>query len=370
MKILHACHLYPPAMGGIEHHVYQLSKELAKSGHSVEVFTSKFGTSTNNEVSGGVFVRRFFSITAPFFSSLRFSPSMFLALLKSDADVFCSHGYGSPVPLFVSIAALLKGKPFIFTLHGYPKLKGFGKLLQLFYRFFFASIYLRIAKKVIIVSKISEKDILGEVDQSKIVYVPNGIDTSNYTQSPLPKDRTISYVGRLDKYKGIDVLVRSFAKLRKKYSDLKLSIVGKDEDMKAELVSLTSSLSISDSISFSQVPYSEVQNVYHSSFAIVLPSLYEGFPLIWLEAVASGRPMFSTKVGDYQYFYSTVYGSSIDLFLFESEDDLVKKLSAFLDNPKKFEPILASARERLLREFSWSKVTKDTIEVYTDALSK
>src|SRR3990167_9351519 len=87
MKILQAVHLFYPEIGGIEIHTYNLSRALCAMGRGVEVFT----TGSGSEDLGGVKVRHFFSIPFPMFSSVRFSTSMFFAMLRSDADIYCSH---------------------------------------------------------------------------------------------------------------------------------------------------------------------------------------------------------------------------------------------------------------------------------------
>ena len=118
MKIAQVAHLFPPATGGIEHHVYHLSKELSNLKNDVTVYTTMVPGAKKEEKMDGIRVRRFRSLNFPLFSSVRFAPGMFFSLLSSDADVFASHGYGSLMPYIASIAAFLKRKPFIFTLHG------------------------------------------------------------------------------------------------------------------------------------------------------------------------------------------------------------------------------------------------------------
>ncbi|MEK6982278.1 MAG: glycosyltransferase family 4 protein [Candidatus Micrarchaeota archaeon] len=368
MKILQVTHLFPPATGGIENYTLNLSSELCALGNELTVFTSALPNTSKEEKINGITVRRFFSFAAPVFSSVRFSPGMFLAMLKSDADIFSSHGYGSLMPFFTAIAAWIKRKPFVFTLHGYPKLNGFSGVFQSFYRLFIASIFLRIAKKVIVVSNVSIKDIEKEVDKSKLIHIPCGVDIDKFNCPSFDNNRTISYIGRLDEYKGIDLLISTFAKFSTKFEEeIKLNIIGKDEGIKEGLVKLTKELNIQDSVSFKEVPYKEIVKEYCNSLAIALPSKYEGFPLVWLEAVASERPIFSTRVGDYEVFYNKIYGKNAELFLFKDETELEKKLMYFLENREKFIQIVKQAKSNLTKEYSWDKIAKDVLEVYKEA---
>ena len=364
MKIAEVAHLFYPATGGIEHHVFNISKQLVKLGEKVTVFTTKLPGTKDMETMEGFSVRRFFSINFPLFSSVRFSPSAFMALLNSDYDVYSSHGYGSPMPLCTSLAAAINGKPFVFTLHGYPKLKGRQRFFQLFYKYFFASIFLRIARKVIVVSRSSIEDIGGEVDPSKIVYVPNGIDEERFESTPFEGKNVIAYIGRLDEYKGVDALIRAFARLKRKYPDLELWLVGKDEGMKKKLQKMANELGVQPS--FMQVPYDKMGELYSKVKCVVLPSKYEGFSLVWLEAMASGKPMFSTPVGDAPLLFEQAYGDERGRFLFEDENGLVERLIHFMDNQGEYRKIAEKAEYIVKEEYSWENVARITDSLFRE----
>jgi glycosyltransferase involved in cell wall biosynthesis len=366
MRIAQVCHLFPPATGGIEHHTYEIAKHLATEGDEVTIFTTSLPGTAKQESLEGFKIRRFFSLNFPLFSSVRFPPALFFSLINSDFDIYCSHGYGSLMPFITSLAAFMKKKPFVFTLHGYPKLKGFSGLFQAVYRIFFASVFLRIASKIIVVSKASVNDIRGEIDEKKVVYIPNGIVAEDFSCETYVPNDTITYVGRLDKYKGVDLLLYAYARMLPKYPEIKLRVVGRDEGIKHELEALAAKLKIN--VEFSNVPYSEMKSVYCNSKLIVLPSKYEGFSLVWLEAIASGRPMFSTHVGDAPYLFEQVYGADADKFLFKDEDELVKKLYDFMEKQKDLEKTIKKAEYICKEEYSWENVSAITKNVYSGVL--
>jgi len=364
MKIAQAVHLFFPATGGIEHHALHLSRELAKLKNDVTVYTTRIAGAPNDEKIDGFTVRRSFSINFPIFSSVRFSPGAFLALLRSNSDVYASHGYGSPMPLFTSLAALIRRKPFVFTLHGYPKLKGKKRLFQLFYKYFFASIFLRVAKKIIVVSKSSIGDIEKEVDKSKLVYVPNGIDEDTFQSTPFEDRNIIAYIGRLDEYKGVDLLIRAFAKVHRKFPNLELYIIGKDEGIRKGLEGLSNSLGVKPT--FMEAPYDKMGALYSKLKAVVLPSKYEGFSLVWLEAMASGKPMFSTPVGDAPILFEQAYGPEKGKLLFETEGELAEKLAYFLEHQKEFRKIVERAEYVVKEEYSWENVARITNSLFKE----
>lgn len=358
MKIVQAVHLFHPATGGIETHVLNLSREFVKNGNEVIVLTTKFRDAPSEEELNGIKIKRFWSISAPFASSVNFSPGLIFELIKQNADVYCSHGYGSLVPFFTGIIAFVKGKKFVFTLHGYPKLSGILGVMQFFYKTFIASVYLRIAKRVIIVSEKSREIITNEVGADKIFYIPNGVIPNTESIKSFEEASAISYIGRLDEYKGIDVLIRAFSKI----SGVKLNIVGKDEGMKTELEKIGASVGVK--ANFYELPQSKIRTAYEESKAIILPSRYEGFSMVWLESINYERPVFSTQVGDAEILFNEIYGKNAGLFIFKDEGELVEKLSYFLKNQNKFAAIVSAAKKKMILRYTWEKIAAETIKVY------
>jgi len=360
MKILQTVHSFPPERGGVEHHVYEISKRLAKN-NEIAVFTTQTRGAKDEEIIDGMHVRRFFSITFPFFYTPRFTPTMFLNLLRTDADVYCSHHYGSMMPFITSLVAFIKKKPFIFTLHGYPKCKGKRAFFQHLYKLFIASVYLRIAKRVVVVSKNSIDELKGEVDADKITYIPNGINACDFEDVPRRGD-SLTYIGKLNEDKGIETLFWAYARIKEKFHGLKLVIVGEDDGAKNKLEKLARNLRIEPE--FLQVPYSNMKDVYGRSRAVVLPSKYEGLSLVWLESIASGKPMFSTPVGDAEHLFEQLYGDRAGTFIFQNEDELVKKLKNYFENERGYDRLLKKAEYMCKDEYSWENVAHLTFNEY------
>ncbi len=367
MKILQAVHSFPPSQGGIEHHTYHLCKELADIGNDVVVVTVRERGAKPEEKMAGINVKRFYSLDFSLFSSARFPFTSVLAMIKEDADVYAGQGYGSMMPFFASIAAFIKRKPFVFTLHGYPDVRGRKRMFYHFYKFFIAPVFLKIAKKVIVVSRANAADIIKEVDKDKIIYIPNGIEGRFDCELNFKEKNRILYVGRLSEDKGVDVLMKAFSKIKDKYPKLSLKLVGKDEGEKQKLEELARSLDIYPI--FSTVPYDKMPSIYAESKAVVLPSRYEGLNLVWLESMSSGRAMFSTPVGEAKMLFEQAYDKNRNLFLFNDEDELAEKLSAFIDNQDDYRKIVEKAKYIIKDEYSWKNVASQTRAVYEELLA-
>ncbi|MFH0818061.1 MAG: glycosyltransferase family 4 protein [Candidatus Micrarchaeota archaeon] len=373
MKIVQVVHAFPPDIGGIEAHVFYLSKEMAKLGHDVTVITTKTRGANNNETVGGVKVIRYSALPLPIFSSVRFIPFLPLRLALIDADIYHSHGYGSTQPFFTSLAAHITNRPFVFTVHGYPKLKGFGGIMKWFYTNFPARVFFRIAKKIITVTDATIPDIEKEVSKEKIITIPNGVDFEKFKPSKKLSaldSNVIAYIGRFDAYKGIDTLICAFAIVQKNIPSAELRLIGRDEGIANSLKKLAGELGVT--IQFSEANSEEMPKIYAGLSAVILPSKYEGLSLVLLEAIASGRPMLSTPVGASPKLFSEVYGSDAKKMLFEigNPEELAGKILNVLGNKKKFEEICDRARKGLMASYSWGASAEKTILVYEGALGK
>ena len=362
MKIVQAVHTFPPSHGGIEHHSYHISRELAELGNDVVVITARDGGTKSEENMAGFKVKRLHSLDLSFFASARLPLGAFFAMLNENADIYASHGYGSIMPLFASLAALIKKKPFVFTLHGYPSVRGRKRIFYHFYRFFIAPLFLKIAKKVIVVSQADFSKMGEEVDEKKLIYIPNGIEGRFDCELNYETKNTIMYIGKMHENKRIDILLKAFSKLKGKYPRLTLKMVGKDEGEKSKLEALATSLDIHPI--FSTVPYEKMPSLYAESKAVILPSRHEGLNLVLLEAMSSGRPMFSTPVGEAERLFDQAYDVNKDLFLFRNEDELVEKLSLFLENQEKYKKMVERAKYTVKEEYSWKNVASLTRAVY------
>mgnify|MGYP000033794066 CR=1 FL=1 len=114
----------------------------------------------------------------------------------------------------------------------------------------------------------------------------------------LPEDKTLFlYAGNFNIEKGLEILVRAFSKVHKKYNDALLVIVGSGP-LESKIYQLVSELDISHKIVFvGRVNHNQVPEYLAAADFLCLPSLREGCPNIVLEALSTGTPVLSSRVG-------------------------------------------------------------------------
>ncbi|HLU05447.1 MAG TPA: glycosyltransferase [Woeseiaceae bacterium] len=140
-----------------------------------------------------------------------------------------------------------------------------------------------------------------------VTVIPNGVDTQLFQPRTardcraalsLPLDRELVVcVSRLSPEKGVDVLVRAFAQLRKEHPGAGLAFVGAGP-MLAELTELADALEVREAVRFvGAVGHDEVPLWLGAASLVCMPSLREGHPNAAMEALACGRPVVASAVG-------------------------------------------------------------------------
>jgi glycosyltransferase involved in cell wall biosynthesis len=138
------------------------------------------------------------------------------------------------------------------------------------------------------------------VPSKKIFVLPNGIDYQKFYKSAISKHYSndkpmiIGTVCRLEPQKGLSYLLLAMKIILAKFPDTRLEIVG-DGSLLGELQDFSKKLGISNSVFFFG-KFAEVIPFYNRMDIFVLPSLYEGFGIVLLEAMASGVPVVATNV--------------------------------------------------------------------------
>jgi glycosyltransferase involved in cell wall biosynthesis len=225
---------------------------------------------------------------------------------------------------------------------------------------------LKAAAVIICISENTKQDLYRfyPFTRSKVVYVtPLATSFSRrlveYEGGGLfPECPYFLYVGSRWFYKNVDLVWQAIAALKSQYPDLCLKMVGKPFS-DAELERLTV-LGIRERVV--QVDVSDdrmLARLYAQSAALIYPSLYEGFGLPPLEAMACGTVVIAANAAS----IPEVVGTAGLLFDPNQLDELVARMTAVLDCPGERDRWIAAGREQV-QQFSWSKVAEQTTQIY------
>lgn len=188
--------------------------------------------------------------------------------------------------------------------------------------------------------------------------LPKNIALNNYRVS----EKQLVIVGRLEEFKGHKYLIEAMVFVLVKYPDCKLIIIGEGGE-KENLKKLTQELKMENNIlfiGFNNDPYSYVNN----SDVIILPSLFEPFGLVYIEAFALKTPVvaFDTPAGN------EIMENETTALLVAARDSaaLSEKIIFLLDNPRFAQDMAARAYRKYIENFTTTRMVNDTARFYKD----
>jgi len=175
----------------------------------------------------------------------------------------------------------------------------------------------------------------------------------------------ILYVSGLAPHKNLITLIKAFHKVKPKGIDHKLVITGKKRWKYKEIFDSIDALHLQDDVIFTgYVPDEDLPGLYNAADLFVYPSLYEGFGLPPLEAMACGCPVIVSNTSS----LSEVVGDSGILFDPYDVEELADCILNVLKNIKFKEKMIKKGLSRA-KLFSWEKCTKSTLCVYEEVYS-
>ncbi|WP_305779529.1 glycosyltransferase family 4 protein [Nocardia nova] len=226
----------------------------------------------------------------------------------------------------------------------------------------------RLIPDLITVSSTSAADIADDfgVDASQLRVVPLGVDTELFRPRERRVPGRIVAVASADKpLKGISHLLQALARLRLTH-DVELQLVAKLEP-NGPTEKLIAELGISDIVTVSSGLSDEaLAELLASAQISCIPSMYEGFSLPAVEALASGTALVASRAGA----LPEVAADCAELVEPGNVDELTGVLGKLLDNPRRIDDLGAAGRHRALTVFSWEAVAAQTVSVYERAITR
>ena len=188
--------------------------------------------------------------------------------------------------------------------------------------------------------------------------------------------KLVMYAGRFDKRKGIETLVRAVAREEvRHHENLKLMIVGgstpgaKDGIEKNRIAEIVEELGLADITEFTgRVKHQDLANYYAAADVCVVPSHYEPFGLVAIEAMASRTPVIASNVGGLKFSVAD-YKTGL-LVPPQDETAFAKAIDSILADDQWRTELGNNARQRVEAKFSWNGVASQLNQQYEKGLNK
>ncbi len=264
----------------------------------------------------------------------------------------------SPIPE----APLLSRCRSVVTVHDLIPLRFFRPFTPLWmYQRYYLPQVLQQAEHILCNSQATAQDVMDffSIPAKKITPILLAHDAENFRFLDLPTSNYFLYLGRNDPYKNLQRLVAAFALLPQR-SPTELWIAGPmDERYIPALQEHITELELTERVKFlSYVSYQELAKVMNQAIALVLPSLWEGFGLPVLEAMACGTPVIASNLASLPEVVGDA-GLLVDPY---DENAIAHAMHQFITDPTLHAQLRTASLHRA-SQFSWQKTGAATVEV-------
>jgi UDP-glucose:(heptosyl)LPS alpha-1,3-glucosyltransferase len=367
MKIgiaLSKCHWH-----GSSRYVLEVSQYFTKKGHEVHIFANKFDNVDNEKI---IFHK------VPAFSSNYYINEGTISLLETILLKFHSFDVTLAQPtryLSPDVAEI----QFVFKRWvDYKKTLGMkiyfaDKILPLF-----ESFNIKKSKKLIAISNSVKEDIIKyyNIPEEKIRVVYSGVNLKEFNPENIkykkeirekhgisPDDILLLFVGNPYERKGLEFVIRALSKIKQK--NVKLLVSGRDEPERFQ--SLANELGLTNRVIFRVGLFTDVNKYFSASDIFVLPSLYETFGLVVIEAMASGLPVIVSN-GEFIGASELIEDGRDGLLLKDPKnfEDIAEKLKFLIENENVRKQIGKEANSKA-RKYTWRRTADEMLEVLEEA---
>ena len=284
-----------PLAGGAEVHVHEIFRRLARKNHDVTLLASATSGLKQNESVDGVHTIRVGNWMNFNFSAAR---EYLSHLHKTQWDVVVDDVNKIPfyTPLYVRKPILML-VPHLFGTTVFSEVPFPQATYVYLWERAVPHVYSRVP--VVAISESTKQDLVERgLDPECISVVQCGIDHEIFKPSELPVERDYSlflYVGRVKRYKRIDLILNALASLKNDYDSLRLVVAGQGDDI-ARLNAVSRKLGIADRVEFrGYIDEEEKVTLLRRACALIVPSSKEGWGITAIEANACGTPVIASR---------------------------------------------------------------------------
>jgi glycosyltransferase involved in cell wall biosynthesis len=372
-RLLMAAPYFPPHLGGVEFYAYNLALKLQNDfgWYVCVVTTGTRGIKVIKTIENNLIVYRL-----PYWlkiSNTPFNPLwpfwIHRIVKRENISIIDAH---APVPLFADIALRVASNvPVVISYHMMSMAKGRSgadRLISLYEDHVLPTTLNRAQQ--IICSSDKVRDIFLSQFSHKSVTITPGVDIEKFYPSNIERKNKLLFVGSLNKsdnHKGLIFLLGALKIIKQTCPDIGLDVVGEGTGM-SMFEKIAEEYDVADSVRFLGGQYDEeLATLYRESNIFILPTLNDSFPLVILEAMASGVPVISTNVGG----IPTMIDDKETGYLIEPGDSIVlaEKIQYLLDNPEIAKAFGNKGRNKVVQNLTWNNQAEKTNSVLIESLS-
>jgi glycosyltransferase involved in cell wall biosynthesis len=396
LNILHISPAFYPATmyGGPVRVIYEIAKRQVLMGHSVSVITSNVHIESKIATNKWIDMNGIRSLYLPYLNGIKnlFGAHILLTpgfitlaskeISSQNYDIIHIHEMRH---FFSPIIAWLCGKykvPYVITPHGTLGTSGVSMMKKKFFDMLFGKRIIRNSNGISALTDVEKDELqrLFHIDPYYLKVIPNGIsvdafkdvtpnDQFKHSIGLSKSDKMILYVGRLNKSKGLDLLIEAFKFIAGSDVQAHLVLAGVSEGTKINyqkvLERLVNDLDLYNKVKFiGQVSGDQKIQAYKSADVFVLPSRHEPFGLVILEALASGCPTVITAEAALSNDLRSAGAAMISKL---NTEDLFNCINNVLSNKRLREQMIRNGLQ-FVNHFSWDSSTQEFINLYKKAL--
>ena len=359
--------------GGVVNHISCLEQQFTRLGHDVKIIAPaskavytlgdrfiRIGTPRPIPVSGSI---------ARITVSVRLESQIKEVFEREKFDI--CHLHEPLMPTLCTTVLRLKYTPMVGTFHasgGKPWYTMFSPVMKWYLNRWFRKLDGRIA-----VSKIA-LNYVNTFFPSEYTIIPNGIDTHHFNSHASPIDKfkdgklNLLFVGRFEKRKGFDYLLKAYRLVKQEVPDCRLIAVGPGVRLRNKYEKQISKNGLKDVIFTGYAPYSDLPRYYMTADIVCFPATgRESFGIVLLEAMAAGKPIVASAIDG----YASVLTDGVDGIAVPPRDsEKLAEAILKLGTDEQLRQQMGSSGKPKAMQYDWSLLANRMLDFYAETLDR
>lgn len=380
MKITFVFHNFLPIIGGTEIPMYYYAKELIERGYQVEICTNypiefKNKGLKEEEIINGILVKRYKYVPLPFDKYIFFSPSVLPDLFSTNTDVFHIFLFPSFISIVTCLIAKIRRIPIVIYPQCYPNRHRFyhSALKRIASFFVDKAIIMGLVKMsnyvVALTNKEAEFYKKKGITNIEVIREPISLQSSPQFEISIIRKKyglkdykTLLFVGRVSEHKGVDILIKSLPEVLNYFPKTKLLIVGENLGRLSKYAELAHRLKCNKNVIFTgTVTDLELSCIYKLADIVIMPSIFEGYGRVIVEAWSFKKPVITTKTVGLAELVSKENGILVD---YGDSDALSKAIIELLSEGDVAKAMGVAGYRLVKEEITWEKAVDKLEKIY------